>query len=91
MLPTPLYQFDKYLLQIVRLFLRSQPTPRPSPSQEGKDRVRSHNELLQYQFLGRKFSFLSKGHFRQNLFIALIIHHILFSNWYYFPTPLSVS
>ena len=26
---------------------------------------------------------LSKGHFMQNLFIALIIHNILFSNWYY--------
>ncbi|WP_287525802.1 hypothetical protein [Okeania sp. SIO2C2] len=29
------------MLQIVRLFLRSQPTPRPSPSQEGKSGVRS--------------------------------------------------
>ncbi|WP_161564333.1 hypothetical protein [Okeania sp. SIO2B9] len=31
-----LYQINKYLLQIARIFLRSQPTPRPSPSQEGK-------------------------------------------------------
>ncbi|NES91604.1 MULTISPECIES: hypothetical protein [Okeania] len=28
-------QIDKCLLQIARVFLRSQPTPRPSPSQEG--------------------------------------------------------
>ncbi|NEN93647.1 MAG: hypothetical protein F6K48_34160, partial [Okeania sp. SIO3H1] len=34
-----LYQIDKYLLQIARVFLRSQPTP--SPSQEGKSGVRS--------------------------------------------------
>ncbi|NEN88404.1 MAG: hypothetical protein F6K48_05500 [Okeania sp. SIO3H1] len=37
-----LYQFYECLLQIVRLFLRSQPTPRPSPSQEGESGVRSH-------------------------------------------------
>ncbi|NEN91319.1 MAG: hypothetical protein F6K48_21370 [Okeania sp. SIO3H1] len=35
-----LYQIDKCLLQISRVFLRSQPTP--SPSQEGKSGVRSH-------------------------------------------------
>ncbi|WP_287287634.1 hypothetical protein [Okeania sp. SIO2B9] len=29
------------MLQIFRLLLRSQPTPRPSPSQEGKTGVRS--------------------------------------------------
>ncbi|WP_275670264.1 MULTISPECIES: hypothetical protein [Okeania] len=29
------------MLQISRVFLRSQPTPRPSPSQEGKSGVRS--------------------------------------------------
>ncbi|WP_287287971.1 hypothetical protein [Okeania sp. SIO2B9] len=33
-----LYQFDKYLLQIGRLFIRSQPTP--NPSWEGKLGVR---------------------------------------------------
>ncbi|WP_287287585.1 hypothetical protein [Okeania sp. SIO2B9] len=46
------------MLQIARIFLRSQPTP--NPSWEGKSGGPSQNELLQYHFSGRK-SFFSLG------------------------------
>ncbi|NES75932.1 MULTISPECIES: hypothetical protein [Okeania] len=47
------------MLQIARVFFRSQPTPNPSQegTQEGKSGGPSQNELLQYQFLGHKLSF----------------------------------
>ncbi|WP_287527541.1 hypothetical protein [Okeania sp. SIO2C2] len=70
------------MLQITRGFFRSQPTPRPSPSQEGKSGVRSHNEWLQYHFLGWKSSFLSKGCLLKIIFIPLTIRNILFSKLY---------
>ena len=46
-----LYQFNKCLLQMNRGFVRSQ-----------ESRGANQNEWFQYHFLGRKLSFLSKGH-----------------------------
>ncbi len=45
-----LYQINKYLLQIARIFLRSQPTPRPSPSQEGNSVGPSHTGIASIPF-----------------------------------------
>ncbi|NEN92024.1 MAG: hypothetical protein F6K48_25205 [Okeania sp. SIO3H1] len=41
-----LYQFDKSLLQIFRLLLRSQPTP--NPSQEGRGRQESGDRINKF-------------------------------------------
>ncbi|WP_287526848.1 hypothetical protein [Okeania sp. SIO2C2] len=67
------------MLQIVRIFLRSQPTPRPSPSQEGNSGVRSRMGMVSIPFFRSEVIFFVKGNILKSLFIPLTIRNIIFS------------
>ncbi|WP_287519855.1 hypothetical protein [Okeania sp. SIO2C2] len=56
------------MLQITREFFRSQPTPRPSPSQEGKSGVRSCMGMASIPLFRLEIIFFVKGMSPENYF-----------------------